>query len=681
MFPKMSGSEVVIVRRARSGLRSRALVALVPLVACAKVFGIDAGPVAGSGAHAAAQAGNAGRGGAGGRRAGGTSGGTPGAAAGTSGSSPGGEPSASGGEASASGGEASASGGEAGASPGSAGRAEAGAPGVGFATLGTACDEAGASACSAAGTNLVLSCDGSAWQWTIKCTDDERCDPAAPGCLGINDDCIETAFDGPVCKGNEVIDCSPDLYTERHLVCPFGCANGECVPGGGDQLTLHTGTREAQKGSWAGNIPVCLVPPMSDDEVTRPHFAWVKAEVERVWNRFLGVTFTGFGDCADGATGVVVSFPTDCEGHLVSDVSIGTDGSDVAIPLEICASYDDGQGHTPEVNEPLTCLLARHQFGHVLGLSDGDDRRDTVMLRGVELSEVDAIVPTVYDYDVLESQYFYVGKPDMALVTSDGSCVGVNALAAGSGLPVGACSSNNSQKWLLPATRLEPWVLPPEYCAEQASAGQPVTLSKCSLAGTPGDFQLPSVKWRTPTACVATESNDPAVGTGLVTSACTDATDPAQAWYFEVSSTLQPDGLGGDVLGFYARVHLVGTGLCVAVANMPKLGWGTLALDSCSTNQALTDPQLFILQRERPWSGSAQTLSTMTSGNKHIDWQLDGGNVYLGNLDTTSGWFLSGPLVNAAGLVLTLTQSDSDPPTAEPPTATPSPSQLFDFYF
>jgi hypothetical protein len=683
----MSGLKVAIARRGRGGFRSRALLALLPLVACAKVFGIDSGrPLANAGgspgAGTTAGGARAGRSGGGGRTAqGGRAQG--GAAAVTLGD--GGVPgeAGAGGErvntGDTGGQDTSAAAGSEGANVGAAGAAGAAPEPPGLARLGTPCDDEGAFACSDATTTLEVTCHSGTWIPSRPCTDNQRCDPARPGCWDVDPDCAELAFNGPACKDNEVLDCSPNLYTELHLVCPFGCADGACVPGGDGQLTLHTGIMPAQN-KWTSDIPVCLVLPKGADVAAlHARIAIVHSEVESVWNRFLGVVFTGFGDCDADTAGVRVSFPSACGGHLVNDVMIGTPGIGAVIPLEICASYDDGSGQSKNVEEPLTRLLARHQFGHVLGLNDGDDARDTLMVRGVELGHEDEIVPTTYDYDSLEGNEYYVGKPDMALVTPVGECVGAAEPLASSGLAVGTCDGTDLEKWLNPSNRLEAYRFPPEYCAEQVVAGAPVTLSTCPLASSTGDFYMPSVKWRTPTSCVATASSQFEVGTNLVTSPCTAASDPTQAWYFENLAAVEPNWPSPPVTGFFARIHLVGTELCVAVENDPTLGYATLALDTCLDTADLKGPQVFQLQSVRPWSGTTQTISMMANGPSTINWQVDGGDVFLGEPGSRSGWFLSGSLVNDAGLVLT--RADDDTLVAEEPASEPAPNQLFDYYF
>ncbi|HTQ06454.1 MAG TPA: hypothetical protein VMI54_21490, partial [Polyangiaceae bacterium] len=568
----------------------------------------------------------------------------------------------------------------------------AGAPTFGIATLGAACDEEGAFACGDASTTLVLSCSVGTWTLDSRCDDDKRCNPAAPGCAALDAECLQVAHDGPTCDGSDVFDCSPGRYTELHLSCPFGCANGACVPGSDGALTLHTGVVTPQARRWDGPIPVCFAPPAAGATDTTALRDEVRSEVDAAWSRYLSVPFVGFGPCEDGATGVVVSFPAGCDGHLVNDVGIGTSGDfTVAIPLEICASYvPPGADQAVPTDEPLARLLARHQFGHVLGLIDGDDSRKTVMVRGVDPAHAGDIVPTLLDYEALEHPadppdvptFEYLGKPALSLVTPAGDCVAAPSLAAGASLEVGPCGSNAGASWSAPMLRLAAWASAPESCTDQPTAGAAVTLEQCAPARSASQFYMPSVKWRSPTACVAAESSAPAAGTGLVMSPCTDAGDATQAWYFEVLSTVAAptDASLGDQAQFVARIHLVAADLCVTLANVPSRGQTELELDTCSSGSASDDPELFTLERDFPWPGAKQTVGTIVAHDgSFVAWPTDGGNVDSDQVAANSAWFLSGPLVNDDGLAMTL--HDDGSVSAEALTGTPAASQLFDFYF
>jgi hypothetical protein len=316
----------------------------------------------------------------------------------------------------------------------------------------------------------------------------------------------------------------------------------------------------------------------------------------------------------------------------------------------------------------------------VLGLSDGDDARDTVMVRGVDLARVDAIVPTTADYYALADEYAYVAKQALSLVTPAGACVGASAAATGSGLAGGACRPVNPQAWSAPTNRLELWMTPPELCATQPLSGEAVALSPCGLERAAGDFYMPSVKWRTPTACVSADSSVVSAGTGLVTAACTAADDPLEAFYFEILDVI--DGGAFDGTGFVARIHLVGKNLCVAVASGPAAGPRTLVLDDCSLGAAMSDPQVFELARDLPASGALHSVGTIRAASTGavVDWPLDGGNLYLADeAAANSAWLVSGALLNDAGLLLTQAADGTvvAAPFAEPPPVT----QLFDFYF
>ena len=652
--------------------------ALVLVAACARVFGIDDTP-ARAGAGAAGRAGSAARAGSGGagrrsNRAGTSGGGTAGASHGGAshaGMSHGGRTLDDGGAGGDDTGGASGDSSNAGANGGS--HAESGAGGMsdqtidGVATLGAPCAVDSPLSCGDASPLELLRCRSGVWTYDHTCEPDYRCDPPTGSCVALDAHCAAVAPSGPVCDGSTVLDCGPDVWSAKEQVCPYGCRDAQCLLGSATQLTLHTAVQGPQS-AWTTSIPVCLA--TADAAADAPLFDLVHSEVERVYNRFLSVEFVGWQSrCARGASGVIVSFAGDCSGHLVNDIEPVRPDSGARVPVTLCRSYFDSAGGHADASVSLLRLLARHQFGHVLGLVDGTDAQMTGMLRGVESGHEDELVLTAEDYVALmdvtlvDGTLGYPRKPNPSLVTTAGACVTPSALAPGAGVSLSTCDANT------PAQRFGAVVDQIQsagdsgngYCFAAGAWGEPVSIAACALGNSPSEqFRLAHAQWRTPTQCVAPAEKPPVAGTRLLTEPCADVGDTGQAWWFEIVDRTSA------VLS--ARIHFGDSEWCVAAPSVNVKE--TLELAACETGFVANDPQLFLLRAD----------GSLSIGSLRMRWQDPAGLLYLDAEYTPYiQFFASGALEGSDGTALTVL-SDSTlgtAPLAEPPAQ----NQTFDVYF
>lgn len=609
--------------------------------------------VGGSGGHSVA------RGGSGGRVSMATAGGEPNGGEPNGGEPNGGEPN---------GGEPNGTGGEAGAPGPSVGRVV-----NGTAPPGTLCLQDRQYACSSENPLEVLRCDQGSWAYNLSCELDERCDltaasaPSTPAalCTALDPSCYTLAPNGPVCVDNTAYDCGPRVYTAQEHVCPFGCANGACELGTASELTLHTGIVQSL-GSWPSSISVCLSTTDADEPADSTMFGWMKSEVEHVYDRFFQVEFVDWARCETGSMGVIVSFEDDCAGHLVSDIPFVWAGSDhPVLPVTLCRTYVDPVGveHKAYEDESLVRLLARHQFGHVLGLPDGPGADPTGMQRGVESDQVDALVLTPEDYVALATNDgAYASKPQKSLVTPAGQCLSASTLTGTdtSTVAATACTTATEQRWQAKADRIQsPDAL---TCVQAGASGDPVAVAPCATPSSQ-TFRLAHAQWRTPTRCVAPAQKPPVEGTKLTTEPCTAAGDPSQAWYFELTG-VDPSPAAYPT----ARIHCGDSGLCAAMPRAQALLNDELRLLPCATAVVDGDPQIFTLEN-----------GLVFNNGNYVTWQDPPGVLYVAAWSGYATFFASGAFETADGRALTL--SPDSTLTTTPLAALPTPAQVFDVYF
>ena len=626
------------------------------LFSCSAIFGIDASDRRDESELAGAAGADPGSGGRS------TGGGTTGGGA-TGGSDTGGQ-TGKGGE---------GGGGAGGNQPGTAGQPPGGAGGEGGsedrgAILGEPCtgDETESnSACTIGSPHLVLTCQMGVWNVDEECGTYEFCvpeksrnEPAA--CVDISPLC-RASYTSACTGGNRLIDCEsfrPEAYLRY---CPFGCEDGACLPGSGDQLIVHTGTGNGVVPPRT--IPVCVLDANESGDVDL--VAWIRDEVEHTWARTLDYSFEGWEAC-DGTlpdAGVVLSFESACSGHLANDI----DPRSPLFRLEICRSFHlegDEPGDEPRaVEEPLARFLGRHHFGHVLGVADSDYRGEqtTAMVRGIELSRVGE-----YELSPAErySAIYRCGqscrKHSGALVTPLGRCLEV---ASDGTIVAQACSAaGGPQDFTLRMTEL--FAVAPDRCVGTSGAGQPTDVLAGECATLDEHFALTGAALRSLGRCATPASFPPSAGTSLWFGACDAVPESWTGWSFEVTAA--------NANGLLARIRH--DDLYVSVPG----GVDALRLVPELRPRGADNEQIFELK----WDGVIGFGSRCLSWGEAVGDPAEG-SVYLG--DECGGvngdhWTVTGALTTASGLALKLAPGDVRA-TATEVQGTPSEAQTFDFYF
>jgi hypothetical protein len=558
-------------------------------------------------------------------------------------------------------------GGAVGNQPGTGGQTPGGAGGEGGsedrgAILGEPCTDETQSntACTSASPHLVLKCASGAWAVHTTCPSDRACVPERSNdepadCVALSPSCTDSYTN--VCRGeNVLVDCETFRPFSVIRYCPYRCLDGACLPGTGDQLTVHTGTGS---GAWfrPRTMPVCVLDANeSDDEDL---VGWIRDEVEHTWGRTYNYNFEGWTDCGTlPEAGVVLSFESECRGHLVNDI----DPRSELVRLEICRSfYLEGDAELRPVEKPLARFLARHHFGHVIGVPDSisSGLPRTAMVRGIELTRTTEYEISPGELDVAKN---YCGatcrKHPRALVTTRGRCLEV----VDGSIVVRSCADHDDsepQDFTLRGSEL--LTANPEQCVGISQPGQATVLAgECTTMSE--HFALTGASLRSLGRCVTPASLPASPGTALWIGACDAVPESWTGWSFEVT--------GSTDNGLLARIRH--DDLCVSVpggAEAPSL---VLELSPCETGDDQTD-QTFELRHD----------GEIGFGELCLYWETLEGSVYL--YDECGGvfnrqWTVTGALTTPSGLALTLGDGDA-PATAMPLDAEAIETQTFDFYF
>jgi hypothetical protein len=634
------------------------------LLSCSAIFGIEASERRDESEVAGAGGSDAGRGGrsTGGRATGGTTGGSE-----------------TGGRA-GQGGEAG--GGAVGNQSGTAGDAPGGAGGEGGtedrgAILGEPCtgDETLTNtACTIGSPHLVLECDDKEGVWVVKdtCEGSQACIPERDGndaaCKSISAPCwgSYTEYDTNVytnfCDGgNRLIDCEsfrPEPYTRY---CPFGCQDGACLSGTGDQLIVHTGS-VTERRSRPRTLPVCVLDPIDGDENL---VAWIRDEVERTWGRTNDYNFERWTECEQPlpAAGVVLSFKSGCRGHLVNDI----DPQSELVRLEICRSFyfgDDELDDEQEVDDLLARFLGRHHFGHVIGAFDTTflDEAPSTMDGGIELFRVTEYVlsPAELNLGNVACAPFCRKHPG-ALVTYRGRCLEVE-----DGRIVARTCADHGQSdpqdftlrtdFTLSATEL--FTANPEQCVGVSGALEEAEVRVGECMEMTERFALTGAALRSLGRCVTPAALPATDGTTLWIGACDGLPESWTGWSFDVTAST------GNALLASIRHD----GLCVSVPG--GVAWSNLVPELRPCEEG-SDEQIFELKDN----------GEIGFGELCFAWGLLDGSVYLSGCgEGYSVWTVTTALTTPSGLALTLAEED-DHATAKPLGDVASETQTFDFYF
>jgi hypothetical protein len=627
----------------RRQLSSAGLLAAGTLVSCGALFGFDPSQrrlngVAGEGGVPGG-AGDDSRAGTG---TGGTGTGGDGATNGGAGAS--GEAGAAGVDTSGMGGGGTSAGGT------SAGGTSAG--GTSAPKPGERCESNREKSCWA---NAVLECEDGVWTVVATCREAHGCNPATWTCAPFTPDCA--AHREGLCVSTSLIDCASNPFTPPERVCPFGCASGACLPGTGDQLIVHTERHFDVGEPWSGDIPVCFA---SDPGANLRR--WIQSAVEQGWTRYVDVAFTGWGECDSDSRGVILEFPEDCRGRIASAVRARTRDDiedDVAQHVGICRSYLDagGEPHELDENEALARFVARHQFGHVLGLLESDIAGvPSVMVRGVRSAHVDS---TVWAEDI---RPFWPGKhykPEASIVSPSGSCL--DALAT---VGLWNCSGSASQRFLPLADRIE--VSGGRGCL--GVSGDAAGAAQCSTIPAANSFALRRARWSAPGYCVAPRELPVTPGALLVTKPCTAVGEASQTWAFDIV------GVNAEAGRPAARIRFVAEDYCVSIAE-PFRGAGDVpTLAPCGTADAV-----FVLG---PGGDVSKTVPGPGGQRFCLDWY--GSSVLHFRACNGRPFLLTGPLETPGGLALSTVldePSDAVFVVELAPDALPDAGEVFDVHF
>jgi hypothetical protein len=512
-------------------------------------------------------------------------------------------------------------------------------------------------ACTVASPHLVLECYSGVWRVKQWCEADQACIPEKSDveqaqCRNISGSCADSYTN--VCQGqNVLVDCEtfrPDRVLRQ---CPFGCREGACLPGTGDQLIVHTGPGG---GAFTRRLtlPVCVLVENDGDEDL---VGWIRDEVERTWARHTNFNFEGWAECPTlPDEGVVLSFESACRGHLVNDI----DPRGTLVRLEICRSfYLESDAELQDVKEPLARFLGRHHFGHVIGVPDLDSRRPTTMVRSIELTRIT-------EYEISSAELGLTTgfcAPDCrkhpgALVTYRGRCLE----AYDGSIVARTCAEHGEfepQDFTLRMSELFMGA-DAQQCVTVAQVGQNTEVRAGECTPTNERFALKNAALRSLGFCAAPASLPATPGTALWIRACDAVPESWTGWSFEVT--------GANDIGLLARIRY--EDLCVSVPGGAGAANLVLELRDCEEEQA-NGEQTFELRHN----------GEIAFGDNCFAWD-DEGSVYLNGYcggSFSDHWTVTGALTTSTGLALTLTEDDGV--TAQQLDGTPSETQTFDFYF
>jgi hypothetical protein len=632
-----------------------ALALLVLVQGCRELLGLEpldapAGGFAASGAPAFAgaggvQGGESGESGAASASAGSGSGadGRGGAASGASGAGGGSAGRGSAGTSGQGGSERAGAGGGSGAGGGG----NAGGEPV-FPSERDPCSEPGKLACFGPASRYRLLCDGHTWVRAETCGDEYLCARNTGACsLSVCDP------DEPrVCMNNSRQVCDPDLIDTWFEPCPLGCLDGACLkPTSTERLTDRTASPYPDRRTWPNPIvPVCFV---ELDPSTLELRDAIRLAVDSTWGRFSGLGFSGFEECTGATPAIEVAFVEECRDELARVPGIGYRGSGESFRIDLCLSHFDLQGkRQPDVGDPvdipLVAFMAKHTFGHALGVEhEWYVRNESPRLMAEALDTRTYAGAPFEPVLVTRMQLAYGTKPEGSLLGANGRC-----LADNEGQLVFASCDGASTARFRPGPS---GFVNVETGACLQANGSVVTLEACEGDVTREAFQLARVRWLASEGlgggrCVTPRQPPSNLSSPLDVRACSPAWDAADLFGFEF--------LGGDQV----RIH-TGNGSCVA----GPATWSTASVPELVT------------------CGGPHDLFRYFSGQLSIDERcltVDNGTIeFRACADGRDQHFsLSGPLELGADA---LSLSGSASPTLQllPLPSAPDESQVLDWYF
>ena len=648
-------------RRERTILAGLAAAALL-FPACDSLFGIDeAKPSAprrrgtgGSNGPGGAAGDGGAPGGAGGENPGGSSGNASGGSAGD-GDGGGGTDSGRGGAGDRGGTDGGGTDGRGGAGVGGDGGGGEGGEGVEPPpTIGEPCETPGRLACPGLAAQQSLVCDGESWIANQTCSEFQRCDPRTGTCGPTR--CEPP---GTYCFGWQTMrTCAPDLLTVTDVTCILGCdeiLTNRCREPVGGQLFVDGPPEISSPTTYWPNavIPVCV----HDASRYASEWAAIRMEVETTWGRHSALAFAGWGECSDGAIGLELEMAVECDRELVRIERYGYPGPSGVVPLTFCASYYDARRTIQQTELSLFRFVARHTFGHVLGMEHPFYNpmypfQDFML----PFLEVPAYQSLGFSYEAaFFVQQHYGRKPPHSLVGSEGRCLSFSSGEFG----IGLCDGAPERAFRAEAGRLQH--VGTDACVRAGATPGTVESGDCAFGAT----NEPAVIWEPKRVawhgfgarCVTLYPGAVSPETVIQLEPCEAGRDD-QAWSFE----LVGDGV---------RIRHPSSGYCVSAPVSWPSGWPALAYPALTTS-----------------CGTARDLFEARNGQLSVDRHclvadLDDGRVRISFRSCADAlnhkWNLSGPFQNAAGDALTLASGAAL--VATPITNQPTPNQIFDYHF
>lgn len=552
----------------------------------------------------------------------------------------------------------------------------------GVVSEGLACDHPGALACPDADATGWMICDGTAWHSGGSCGHGDYCDQRNGTCappFSIWCDPNQPGNTGSYCQiatsgADELVVCSPDFVSADIEECTFECRNGiGCLPPTGDEVLLEPAPPpvEPVRAYWPGPaIPTCLTNPEQDG------WSDIEDEIARTWGRYAGIAFTGFGACDSNATGVIATLETrTCENELGAVDRVGYPGPSGAVHVSICTTYLDASNDVQTATPDLLRLVARHEFGHVLGFDDApmpDDPSD-FMARGIHTQGLDQYPFTDIHIGMLVEAYGR--KPAGALVDERGDCLSF----ANGELGFTTCDGSATQVFTFAGGEL---ANPSTGLCVSSSLSTAATPAPCTSGSPAGDqaWQPAAVEIRGfGGLCLQSQDNGEDNGGGggepsvfdLTVDDCPTFGTPSALW------TVEPVDGGARV-----RLRQAGGAECVR-ADTSGLSLVLAACDPCDE----TDPSCSIVDRftvAQPGQIRLGGYCFAEQASERDDGEVPAAGLTFGpcTLAPSMLWNLSGRIEGGAGGALTRSfDSEAPPLAAEAIGDTAHGSQILDFYF